>query len=265
MKERSILVTLGRRLKAPEFVSTMADDMPEPSRRFATTRWSLIVAARGNSAKASEALAVLCELYWVPVYAYIRRSGVSTEDARDLTQAFFARVLEKGWFAQAEQARGRFRSFLLTAVRHFLANEFDAAHAQKRGGGHAPVPFEFEDGESRYRLEPVDGVTPEDIYERRWALTVLEAALARVSATYADHARQPVFLALRPVLTGEESESYAANAANLGMTEGALRVALHRLRQQFSKCLREIVAETVERPEDVDDELRHLLTVLSRR
>jgi RNA polymerase sigma-70 factor (ECF subfamily) len=208
---------------------------------------------------------VLCELYWGPVYAFIRRSGVSTEDARDLTQAFFTRVLEKGWFAQAEQARGRFRTFLLTAVRHFLANEFDAAHAQKRGGGCAPLPLEFEDAESRYLLELADDVTPEDIYERRWALTVLEAALARVAAAYADSARQPVWLALRPVLTGEESESYAAKAAALGMSEGALRVAMHRLRQQFSKCLREIVTETVERSEDVDEELRHLLAVLSRR
>ena len=216
--------------------------------------------------QASAALSVLCELYWLPVYAFVRRSGVSTEDARDPTQAFFARVLEKGWFAQAEQSRGRFRSFLLTAVRHFLANEFDASRAQRRGGGRTPLPFEVADGESRYLLEPTDNVTPEDIYERRWAVTVLEAALARVSAAYANSPeRQPVFLALRPVLTGEESESYATKAAALGMTEGALRVALHRLRQQFSKRLREIVAETVEGSEEVDDELRYLLAVLSHR
>jgi RNA polymerase sigma-70 factor (ECF subfamily) len=237
-----------------------------PSRRFATTRWSLILATReAESPRASAALADLCELYWQPVYAFIRRSGVSTDDARDLTQSFFARVLEKDVFAQAQQSRGRFRNFLLTAVRYFLANEVDAARAQKRGGGHAPVPFEFDDGERRYRLEPTDDVTPEDLYERRWALTVLEATLARVSAAYADSARHPVFVALRPVLTGEESESYVTKAAALGMTEGALRVALHRLRQQFSKCLREIVAETVERPDEVDEELRHLRVVLSRR
>src|SRR5262245_40990286 len=239
--------------------------MDEPNRRLATTRWSLIVAVKGNSPRASEALAELCELYWVPVYAFIRRSGVSTEDARDLTQAFFTRVLEKGWFGQAEPARGRFRSFLLTAVRHFLANQFDAAQAQKRGGSYTLLPFQFDDGEHRYLLEPGDGVTPEDLYERRWALTVLEAALARVSATYADRALQPVFAALRPALTGEESESYAAKATGLGMTEGALRVAFHRLRRQFSKSLRAIVTETVEHPEDVDDELRFLLAVLSRR
>src|SRR5215831_15411137 len=145
-------------------------------RRFATTRWSLILAVRNRgSANASSALASLCEMYWFPVYAFIRRTGVSRDEADDLTQAFFTRVVEKGFFGDARQERGRFRTFLLAAVRHFLSNERDAARTKKRGGGRLPVPLEVDDGERRYLLEPVDEVTPEELYERRWAMTVLDS------------------------------------------------------------------------------------------
>ena len=241
----------------------MSDDAGH--RRFATTRWSLILAARDpKSSEAASALSSLCEIYWFPVYAFVRRTGASVDDARDLTQAFFTRVLEKGAFKDARQERGRFRAFLLTSVRHFLANERDAARAQKRGGGLTHLPLEFDDGERRYQLEPADGLTPEHVYERRWALTVLDAALARVSEKHDDPDRRRVFTTLRPLLTGRDADSYATTAAELDMTEGAVRVAVHRLRRQFAASLREVIGETVDTPGDVDAELQHLLAVVSR-
>jgi RNA polymerase sigma-70 factor (ECF subfamily) len=235
------------------------------SRRFATTRWSLVLAAGDPaSPNAASAFASLCELYWFPVYAFIRRTGVSGDDAADLTQAFFAKVLEKGSFGHARRERGRFRSFLLASVKHFIANERDAAHAKKRGGGHTILPLEVDDGERRYQLEPVDGVTPEQLYERRWAEAVLDAALARLADKYADPDRQRLFRALRPLLTSRDSSSEAATAASLGMTDGAFRVAVHRLRKAFGASLQDVIRETVERAEDVDAELQHLLDVVSR-
>ena len=233
--------------------------------KFATTRWSLILAAGDpGSPQASSALASLCEIYWFPVYAFIRRTGASPDDARDLTQAFFTRVLEKGYFGEAKRERGRFRSFLLTAVRHFLSNERDAARAQKRGGGAAHLPLEYDDGERRYMLEPVDDLTPEHVYERRWALTVLDSAMTRLGGRYAEPDRQKVFAELRPLLMGREDGAYAGAAAALGVSDGALRVALHRLRTQFAACLREVVSETVDEGDDVDEELQELLKVVSR-
>ena len=235
------------------------------SSRFATTRWSLVVAAGDReSPERGEALAVLCEAYWYPVYAFIRRTGRSTDDARDLTQAFFARVLEKNYFKDARQERGRFRAFLLTAVRHFLANEYDRATAQKRGGAQPHFPLEFDDGERRYVNEPADALTPEALYERRWALATLDAALARLRERYSGDARRRLFDHLRPFLTGDEPPSYATLAAGLEMTEGALRVAVHRLRQHFAASLRGVIGETVETADAVEDELRHLMAVVSR-
>jgi RNA polymerase sigma-70 factor (ECF subfamily) len=236
------------------------------SRRFATTRWSLVMAAGDPaSPNAASALASLCELYWFPVYAFIRRTGASVDDAADLTQAFFARVLEKGTFAHARQERGRFRSFLLSSVRNFVANERAAIRAMKRGGGQTILPLEIDDGERRYQLEPVDGVTPEQVYERRWAETVLDAALARLAAKYSDPNRQRLFQALRPLLTSRDVSSEAATAASLGMTESAFRVAVHRLRKAFGVALHDVIRETVERDEDIDAELQHLLDVVSRK
>jgi RNA polymerase sigma-70 factor (ECF subfamily) len=222
------------------------------------------VAAAGPESQAASALASLCDIYWFPVYAFIRRTGVSVDDARDLTQAFFTRVLEKGYFKEAKQERGRFRAFLLTAVRHFLANERDAARAQKRGGGAVHVPLEFDDGERRYSLEPVEGQTPEHVYERRWAQTVLDSAMTRLAARYAEPERKKVFQALRPLLVGREPDSYTSAAASLGVTEGALRVALHRMRRHLGASLRDVIAETVEREGEIDGELQHLLAIVSR-
>jgi RNA polymerase sigma factor (sigma-70 family) len=232
--------------------------------RFQTTRWSLVLAVRdAQSPDAAAALATLCETYWYPVYAFIRRTGLDGDAAKDLTQAFFTRVLEKDYFGQARHERGRFRSFLLSAVRHFLANERDFARAQKRGGSHPHLSLEFDAGERTYQIEPVDPDTPERLYERRWALASIDGALARVRAKYEHAGKVELFGRLRPFLTGDEPQSYAELAAAIGVTEGSLRVAVHRMRQQFAATLREIIADTVARPDEVDEELRELMRAVS--
>jgi RNA polymerase sigma-70 factor (ECF subfamily) len=233
-------------------------------RRFETTQWSLVLATRDRaSAEAQLALATLCETYWLPVYAYIRRTGRPVEDARDLTQAFFARVVEKGVFEQAEPSRGRFRAFLLAAVRNFLSNAYASQQAARRGGRHVHLPLEFEHGERQYQLEVPDAVTPESLFETRWARTVVDRAIHRVATRYTQAGRGRIFVQLQPFLSGD-SPPYAGTAATLGVTEGALRVTVHRLRQQLEGHLRDVVAETVDSPEEVDKELRYLLSVLSR-
>lgn len=232
-------------------------------RTFATTRWTLIVdAANAGSPMQDAALAALCETYWRPVYAFIRRSGRDPEDARDLTQMFFVRVLEKGFFTEADRSRGRFRSFLFASVRHFLANQHDWATAQKRGGGAPTLSLEFDDGERHYTLEPADPTTPERTYEHSWAMSVLDAAMARVQARYADGGRADLFARLKPYLTGDEPASYADLARDGGGTPGQLRVAVHRLRRDYGRALRDVIADTVATPGEVDDELRYLLDVV---
>lgn len=234
-------------------------------RKFVTTRWSLVVKTRHrDSPEALSALETLCETYWFPVYSFIRRKGKSSDDARDLTQAFFTRVLEKNYFRDAEQSRGRFRTFLLASVRHFLANERDAELARKRGGGFTHVPIEFETEERRFHHEPREGDTPESLYERRWALAALDAAMKHLAERYRTNARRQLFEELRPLLTGDEPASYAVLSAKLGATEGALRVAVHRMRRHFAESLREVIAETVDNPHAVDDELRYLMAIVSR-
>ena len=236
-----------------------------PPRTFATTRWTLILdAADAGSPMQDAALSALCEIYWKPVYAFIRRSGKSPEDARDLTQMFFMRVLEKGFFGEADRSRGRFRSFLFSSVRHFLANQHDYAVAQKRGGGAPVLSLEFDDGERHYSLEPAVLDTPEDAYERSWAMTVLDSAMTRVQARYEESGRADLFARLKPYLTGDEPDSYAELAKGAGGNPGQLRVAVHRLRRDYGKALREAIADTVHRSEDVDDELKHLLEIVSR-
>ena len=235
-----------------------------PSRSFATTRWTLILsAADAGSPAQDDALATLCETYWHPVYAFIRRSGRSPDDARDLTQQFFVRVLEKGFFGEADRSRGRFRSFLFSSVRHFLANQHDWAVAQKRGGGAPILSLEFDDGERRYSLEPADEGTPERTYERTWASTVLETAMARVQAKYDETGRGDLFARLKPYLTGDEPASYA-ELAKEGGNPGQLRVAVHRLRRDYGRALRDVIADTVDTPQDVDEELKYLLEIVGR-
>lgn len=243
-----------------------ADD-GRPRGRFATTRWSLVIdAARGPGvdpeSPPGRALAALCEAYWEPLYTFARRSGLGPEDARDRTQSFFARVLEAGTLAEADPDRGRFRSFLLASFRHFLANEWDREHARKRGGGRRRLSLDFDAGESRLGIEPADAETPERAFERRWALTLLDRALGRLRDRYEADGRAEWFAALAPALAGDRSVSYAELADRLGSTEGAVKVAVHRMRERCREALRLEIAETVADPTEVDDELRQLFRAL---
>ena len=235
--------------------------------RFATTHWSVVLSAGRTPDDASRgALETLCARYWMPLYAYVRRHGHAPDDAQDLTQAFFAHLLEKNTIARADRTRGRFRSFLLASLRHFLADEADRARALKRGGGVRILPLEFETGEHAYVREPADNATPEQLYERRWALTLLDNVLARLRDEHARDGRAAQFDALGPCLTGTGAgQPYADLAARLGLTEAAVKSAVHRLRRRYRALLREEVAHTVAGSGDVDDELRHLLAVLARR
>jgi RNA polymerase sigma-70 factor (ECF subfamily) len=245
-----------------------APNPAEPAARqvFATTHWSLVLTAtRSDSTSAHVALSHLCAAYWYPLYAYVRRRGHSPQDAQDLTQEFFARLLEKNWLAQADRDRGRFRTFLLSALNHFLANEWDRAHAQKRGGTVQPIPLQLDTAETRYGQEPPDPATPEQIYERRWALALLDAVLNRLFEENRSDGKATFFEMLKPCLVGDrEAQPYAALAAQLKMTEGAVKVAVHRLRRRYRQLLREEIAGTVESPGEIDGEMRHLLATLSR-
>ncbi|OFW11522.1 MAG: hypothetical protein A3H96_00990 [Acidobacteria bacterium RIFCSPLOWO2_02_FULL_67_36] len=215
---------------------------------------------------AREALSTLCEIYWTPVYAFIRRSGRPVEDARDLTQAFFTAVIDKGHFAKARQERGRFRSFLLSAVRNFLSNEYDLSRTQMRGGGRVHLTLDFDDGEQRYARQPADTLTPEEVFARQWAADALDAALDRLDARHrAGWMKDSRFYdPLRRFVLDEPDESYATLAARLSSSEGSLRVMLHRMRQQFQVALREVVADTVQDDDAVDAELREMLAIVSR-
>jgi RNA polymerase sigma factor (sigma-70 family) len=233
---------------------------------FATTHWTVVLAAgRNDTTRARAALERLCQTYWYPLYAYVRRRGHSPHDAQDLTQAFFARLLERHWVGDADRDRGRFRTFLLTALSRFLVNEWDKLRAQKRGGHAVLVPLQFDTAETRYGHEPADNSTPEQCYERRWALTLLEAVLQRLRAECETDGRKQLFAALAGTLVGSrESQPYALLAARLDMSEGAVKVAVHRLRKRYRQLLREEIAQTTASPEEVDGELRHLFAVLAR-
>jgi len=230
---------------------------------FATTHWSVVLAAGQNdSPGAQAALEKLCRTYWPPLYAYVRRRQFSPEDAQDLTQEFFVRLLDKHFLAAADRRKGRFRTFLLTAVKRFLANEYDRARAQKRGGGRKTVSLEGLGPEARYRREPADTLTPERVFERQWALTLLEQVLARLQAEMAAEGKAALFDAMKGHLTGSQAVSYATTAASLGMTEGAVKVAAHRLRQRYRELLREEIAQTVASPDEIEEEVRYLFTCL---
>jgi RNA polymerase sigma-70 factor (ECF subfamily) len=224
----------------------------------------VLAAARSDTTAAQAALEKLCQTYWYPLYAYVRRRGHSPQDAQDLTQAFFARLLEHHWVGGAERDRGRFRTFLLTAMSRFLAGEWDKARAQKRGGGVIHVPLQLDTAETRYGCEPADDCTPEQCYERRWALTLLDAVLQRLRSEYERAGRAELFAGLDSSLVGSrESQPYAELAPKLDMSESAVKVAVHRLRKRFRKLLRAEIAQTMAATDDVDEELRHLLAVLA--
>lgn len=238
---------------------------PSPEARFAETRWSVVLAAGGaSSPQADDALAKLCRTYWYPLYAFVRRQGHSAPDAQDLTQGFFARLLEKRAIGAVERERGKFRSFLLASLKHFLANEWDKARAQKRGGGDAHIPLDTFSAETRYGLEPAHDLTAEKIFERRWALTLLDQTLARLRDEYVASGKERLFEQLKTTLTGESASlPYTELGTRLAMSEGAVKVAVHRLRQRYREVLRAEIIETVASPAEVDGELRHLFATLS--
>jgi RNA polymerase sigma-70 factor (ECF subfamily) len=225
----------------------------------------MVLAAGGESVQAQDALARLCQTYWYPLYAYVRRRGNSPEDAQDLTQEFFARLLQRNWLNHADRDKGRFRSFLLGAMNHFLSDEWDKARAQKRGGGIKPLPLEFDTAETRFSREPADNVTPEQNFERRWALTLLETVLNHLRQDYEREGRGELFALLNPCLVGDRTaQPYAELAKQLGVSEGTVKAAVHRLRQRYRQLLRDEIANTISEPGDVDEELRHLFAVLAR-
>lgn len=232
--------------------------------RFDTTAWTVVLAAgKDDSGIAGRALQALCETYWYPLYSYIRRQGNSPEDATDLTQEFFLQFLEKEWVKDADPGRGRFRSFLLGCVRHFLSNERAKARAQKRGGGQTCLAMDFDTAEQRYQLGPSHALTPENLFDAEWALTILEAVLSRLASEFEVAGKSKIFEHLRPSLLGDGLErSYEELGRELEMTAGAVRVAIHRMRRRYAALLHDTVAETVQNPGDVEAELEYLIQVV---
>jgi RNA polymerase sigma factor (sigma-70 family) len=230
---------------------------------FATTHWSVVLTAQGESPAAQEALEKLCRMYWRPIYSFLRRQGVGPEEAEDITQGFFAQLLERRRFGAVRKEKGRLRSFLLASLKYFLADEHRRAMAIKRGSGLRPIPLEELRADERIEMEPADPVTPEMIYERRWASTVLERVLSRLKDEYRAAGNAALFDSLKQLLPDEPgAPSQADIAAHLGMTENAVRQAFHRFRQRYQLLMREEIAHTVATPGDIEDELRHLISVL---
>jgi len=242
-------------------------DTPGENARFTTTRWSLVLAAAKSDSAGAEALAALCQAYWRPIYNYVRRRGFSSDDAQDLTQGFFARLLEKESLRRADPERGRFRSFLLAAVKNFLANEWDRQKSQKRGGDTCFLSLdEIESFESRYRTAgTVPESSPEILYERTWALTLLDRAMERLAAELDTAGKANLFETLKTFMIGDGAVSYGEASKTLEKSEGALRVAVHRMRARFRELVRAEIRETLPDPNDpeaIEAEIRHLLSVV---
>ncbi len=243
-------------------------DGVEPSAKgsglFTTTHWSVVLAAgQADSPAAAQALEQLCRIYWYPLYVFVRRQGHEAHDAEDLTQEFIARFLAKEYFGRANPALGRFRNYLLACLKHFLSERWRQAGRLKRGGGNTLVSWDRLTAEGRYQEEPADPMTPEKVYERRWALTLLEHVLARLGGEQSMAGKAEVFAQLRDYLWGEgRGAGYAEVAVRLGMTEGALKVTVHRLRQRYRELLRQEVAQTVATVHEVDEELRYLVAAI---
>jgi RNA polymerase sigma factor (sigma-70 family) len=232
--------------------------------QFATTHWSLILAARDRDEPgADDALGSLCRRYWYPLYAYVRRRGHNADEAHDLTQEFFARLLEKGILADVDRGKGKFRSFLLATCNHFLANEYDRAHARKRGGGRRMFSLDAADAEGRYRAEPADGLTPEKLFERRWALALLQQVMMRLRDEFESKDKVRLFDRLRGFLVGDKGTGYRAAADELGLSEGAVKVAVHRLRQRYRQLLHQEIVRTVAAPDEVEEEVRSLFAAVA--
>ena len=233
--------------------------------RFPTTRWTLVVAAADPQRKeARSALVSLCETYWYPLYAYVRRRGYPAEQAQDLTQQFFMRVLEGRYLDRADPEKGRFRAFILTSLKFFLSDEADRDRAQKRGGG-TVLSLEISSGEERFQREPKHNETPERIFERRWALSVLERVMDKLRAEFEQQGRLDHFNRLKVFLLDKGETPYAALAREMQSSEGALKVAIHRLRKRYRDLVRQEIAETVADPAQVESELRFLAAALTRK
>lgn len=232
---------------------------------FATTRWTVVLtAARRDLPEAEQALEQLCGAYWYPLYAYVRRQGHSREDAEDLTQAFFARLLEKNYLDGVQSEKGKFRAFLLAALKHFLANEWDRANRKKRGGGVVVLSLDWQDAESRYQVEPPDTLSPDKLYDRVWAVTLLERVIGRLHEENIAEGKAKQFHELSPFLMiGKNAIPYAQAASALGLSEPAVRVAVHRLRRRYRELLRDEIVQTLSSPAHVEEELRALFAAFS--
>ncbi|MGC3959421.1 MAG: sigma-70 family RNA polymerase sigma factor [Verrucomicrobiota bacterium] len=243
----------------------MAETQPRHSPAFVTTHWSVVLTAAQSSdtARAHDALAKLCQIYWHPLYAYVRRRGYSPEDAQDLTQGFFAHLLARNAVATVSPDKGRFRSFLLASLNHFLADEWDKARAQKRAAAQT-ISFDSDRAEAWLRDQPAQNFTPEQAFERRWAITLLEQVYRQLEEEHRQQGKAELFAVLRLTLAGPgEAAPYAELAAQLGLSEAAVKVTVHRLRQRYRTLLRATIAETVNTPAEVEDELRHLIKILA--
>jgi RNA polymerase sigma-70 factor (ECF subfamily) len=234
---------------------------------FATTRWSVVLdAGKGHSPRADLALAELCRIYWYPLYAYVRRLGHDVHSAQDLTQEFFYKLLEKNYVGQADRRRGKFRWFLLTAFKCFLANEWDRVHAQKRGGGQEAIALDALTAEQRYSLEPVDKFSADQIYERRWALDLLDAARAQLREEYIHAGKADRFEWLSDFLPGENlGMSYSEIGPKLGLNENAVKQEVHRMKKRYGELLRAAISRTVAHPDEINEEIRYLIDVVCRR
>lgn len=235
------------------------------SAQFTTTHWSVVLTAReGDEPKAEEALALLCQVYWYPLYAFVRRRGYNADDAKDLTQGFFARLLEQNFLKAVQQERGKFRWFLLSALKRFLANEWNREHAAKRGGQYRFISLDGEAAEGRYRHEIPDQTTPDKLFDQSWAMTLLEKAQEQLQHEYVAGNRGDLFHHLKVFLSGDRAPiSHAEAGALLGMNEGTVKVAVHRLRHRYRDCLREQIAQTVSTSAEVDEEIRQLFAVFN--
>lgn len=245
--------------------SDLSDTAPRAGAAFVTTHWSVVLAAQEKgSPQEAGALEELCRSYWYPLYAHARRLGHGPAEAEDLTQEFFARLLERDYLQAVDPAKGRFRTFLLVALKRFLADEWDRSRAQKRGGRIAHWSLGAETAEQRYQVEPVDRMTPERVFERHWALTLLDRTMTRLGQEFAAAGKGSEFEQLKEFLTADRGDiPHAEMAPRLGLSEGALRVAVHRLRRRFRELFREEIARTVASPAEINDEVRYLLAALS--
>jgi RNA polymerase sigma-70 factor (ECF subfamily) len=241
-----------------------SDSLAPGAGQFARTHWSVVLAAgRSESTHAQAALEQLCANYWHPIYFYVRRQGHGPADAQDLTQEFFARLLARNDLAAVDRSKGRFRSFLLASLKHFLANEWDKAKALKRGGGQVPLSIDASAAESSYGFEPVENITPDKLYERRWALSLLQQVMAQLKSEYTREQKAEVFDALKGTLTGEGcAAGYAQIAERLRSSEGAIKVAAHRLRRRYRELLQAEIAHTVSSPQQIQEEIRALFAAL---